>query len=167
MIRMIFTKISNHRKTRQVSQLLLICLRTSTIPILTLVFVFPGTSCISVLPDGSDGNNGNGGDNGNGDPGNGDDPKLPEVRLIASNPSPQPNEELILTCQLVFGDGPAVFSFDPRPPRLQVDSGLGIARIVSSETDVGVALSFQCQVEIDGVESEPSNTVVVVATSPP
>ncbi len=100
----------------------------------------------------------------NGDPGNGGSELA--VTLRVSNPTPQPNEQVVLTCTLVDGGGSANVTFDFQPTfgRLVVNSNAGTASFIVDQTDVGVALTFTCTASNDEETSLPSNSQTVVAS---
>lgn len=101
---------------------------------------------------------------GNGvDPGNGGTTLA--VTLRVSNPTPQPNEEVILTCTLVSGSGANVtFNFHSQDGRLVVDPVAGTARFIVQESDVGVALEFTCTASDENGVGEPSNPQTIIAS---
>ncbi len=125
---------------------------TSRIAFWPLAFLLASTACIELqflisgggLPsNGVDGDgppDGNDNDNANGE-------EL-EVALSVSNPTPQVNEEVFLTCEVVSGDAEGVFfDFQPASARLVIDATQGIASFIVLETDVGQAFTFTCTAE--------------------
>lgn len=116
--------------------------------------------------------NGNGQDNdntnGNGNDNDGDPQEVPAVRLVASNVTPQVNEELILRCELLNDPGGAItYQFQASgsaSQRFQVDPIAGTARFIVEEVDVGVALSVACTATNSLGTSPPSNSQVIVAS---
>ena len=67
------------------------------------------------------------------------------VGLSASNPTPQVNEEVFLTCGVTRGDADGVvFDFQPANSRLAVDGRGSVASFIIQETDVGQSFTFTC-----------------------
>jgi len=107
------------------------------------------------------------------DPGDGDPDQSPDgevasptVRLTASNVTPQPGEELQLTCQVTGGSAAGVsFDFAPELGRLVIDRQLGTASLVIDEVDVGIPYSFTCTGTNSAGVGPTSNTVIVFATN--
>ena len=122
--------------------------------------------CIGVgVPDGqgqgsSDGTLPDGGGSGPGNGGTG-----PAVSLRVSNPTPQLNEEVILTCVLVDGSGANVtFDFQSAGGRLLVDHNAGTARFIVQESDVGAALTFTCTASDESGTGNRSNSLTIIAS---
>ncbi len=90
---------------------------------------------------------------------------IPVVRLDVSNPSPQVNEEVVLTCSLVGDDAAGVrFDFQPADGRLFVNRTRGTASFIVEETDIGVAFALTCTATNETGTSGPSNQQVIIAT---
>ena len=90
------------------------------------------------------------------------------VTLRVSNPTPQPFEELILTCTLVNGGGADVtFDFQPDLGRLSVDHDVGTASFIVDQSDVGVAITFTCTASDESGAGEPSNSQTVIVSPLP
>ncbi|MCH7839306.1 MAG: immunoglobulin domain-containing protein [Planctomycetes bacterium] len=108
----------------------------------------------------------NGGDDGsNGEPVGGvPDEGVPVVSLSVSNPTPQVNEDVILTCTADGGNNGLTFDFQPAIGRLFVNDRTGIATFTVEESDVGQAFSFTCTGTNDQGTSEPSNEQMILAT---
>ncbi len=95
----------------------------------------------------------------------GDDGAALSVTLRVSNPTPQPNEEVILTCTLISGSGAnATFDFQPTIGRLIVDRTAGTASFIVNESDVGVALEFTCTASDENGAGEPSDPQTIIAS---
>jgi hypothetical protein len=122
-------------------------------------------------PDGDgDVNNPDGGGNGGDDP-DGDTPDdadtVPQVRLTVSNVSPQPGEELQLTCDVTSGSSAGVtFEFAPEPAGMVVDDQAGTAYLLIEDIDVGIAYSFTCTGTNSAGTGPASDAVLVVASAP-
>ncbi len=109
----------------------------------------------------SDGDN-SGADN-TGDGPNG----IPVVSLSLSNPNPQPNEQVLLSCAVVGeSDGDVTFDFQPSSGRLFVNERAGSALFIVEESDIGTAFSFTCRATSEQGTSAPSNRQVILPTSP-
>ena len=113
----------------------------------------------------------NGGDDGsNGEPVGGDpdegvsDEAVPVVSLSVSNPTPQVNEDVILTCTADGGNNGLTFDFQPAIGRLFVNDRTGVATFTVDESDVGQTFSFTCTGTNDQGTSEPSNEQMILAT---
>ena len=105
--------------------------------------------------------NGDDGDSGdNGEPAE----VVPVVSLSVSNPTPQVNEDVILTCTADGGNNGLTFDFQPAIGRLFVNDRTGIATFTVDESDVGQAFSFTCTGTNDQGTSEPSNEQMILAT---
>ena len=88
------------------------------------------------------------------------------MRLEVSNPTPQVNEEVILTCLVVNGDsGGVTYAFQPANGRLFVDNAAGRATFIVEAADVGVAFTFTCTATNEAGTSQPSNQLLIIATS--
>lgn len=111
---------------------------------------------------------------------------VPAVRLQVSNPSPQVNDEVTLTCTVVRGDTAGVTygfqsvdiphrvarhaRFKSHPAylpdgRLFVNHATGTATFIVEESDVGVAFNFTCTATNEAGTSRPSNQQVIIAAS--
>lgn len=91
---------------------------------------------------------------------------VPTVRLQVSNPSPQVNEEVILTCSVVSADAAGVtYAFQPADGRLFVNRARGTATFIVEESDVEVAFTFTCTATNEAGTSQPSNQLLIIATS--
>lgn len=135
-----------------------ICLPSCIEISLLLTGVRPGTGGNQNDNDNSTNNNDNGS--------NGD--SIPTVRLFASNPAPQLNEEVTLTCTILSGDETNVtFDFEPASARLIVDEDLGTASFIVSETEIGVSFTFTCTARNDYGTSPPSNSVLITPAAAP
>lgn len=94
------------------------------------------------------------------------DAGVPVVRLSVSNPAPQVNEEVLLTCSVVNGDsGGVTFDFQPADGRLFVDHTAGTATFIVEQADIGVAFAFTCTGATQDGTSQPSNEELIVPTS--
>ncbi len=103
---------------------------------------------------------------GNGEPGDGvPDEGVPLVSLSVSNPSPQVNEDVILTCTAEGGNSGLTFGFQPAIGRLFVNDRTGVATFTVAESDVGQAFSFTCTGTNDQGTSEPSNVQLIQASA--
>ena len=103
-----------------------------------------------------DGSSGDGGDTG-------DD--VPVVALSVSNPTPQVNEEVSLTCSVVTGTSIGVtFDFQPEDGSLIVNHSTGLALFIVSEYDAGTALTYTCTGTNTNGTSRPSGEVVIFPT---
>ncbi len=90
---------------------------------------------------------------------------IPVVRLDVSNPSPQVNEEVVLTCSVVGGDAAGVrFDFQPADDRLFVNRTRGTASFIVEETDISVSFAFTCTATNETGTSGLSNQQVIIAT---
>jgi hypothetical protein len=119
-----------------------------------------------MIPTDSPNGSGSGGVDGDGGPseGNGGD-GVPVVRLEVSNPFPQSNEEVFLTCVLTDGDPEDVtFAFQPASGRLIVDSRTGRASFVVDASDVGIEYAVTCTATNAFGTSQASNEQVIIAT---
>lgn len=145
-------------------------IRAWVLPVLCGALVTaPGCVELGLIPPPDNGGtipDGNGGGNGNG---NGS--AVPQVRLTASNVTPQLNEELILRCELTNDVREEVeFSFQgsgTAANRLQVDEQSGVARVIIQETDLGVTATFTCRGTSTSGTGRTSNSVVIAPTAPP
>ncbi len=91
---------------------------------------------------------------------------VPTVRLQVSNPSPQVDEEVTLTCSVVSGDSAGVtYAFQPANGRLFINHATGTATFIVEESDVEVAFTFTCTATSEAGTSQPSNQQVIIATS--
>lgn len=89
---------------------------------------------------------------------------VPQVRLSVSNPTPQLNEAVGLTCSVVGGSSEAVtFDFQPAG-RLIVNRAAGTATFIVLETDLGVAATFTCTGTNAEGTSPPSDSLVFIPT---
>ncbi len=87
------------------------------------------------------------------------------VTLRVSNPNPQPNEEVILTCALVNDSGANVtFDFQPQDGRLSVDHDAGTARFIVDESDVDVAITFTCTASDENGPGNRSNSLTIIVS---
>ena len=112
----------------------------------------PGTDDGALPPDG----------NGSG-PGDGEAQLAVTIRV--SNPTPQPNEQVILTCSLVNTGVPNVtFSFQPSDGGLVVDPDAGTASFIVQEFDVGLALTYTCTASDENGPGEPSNSLTIIVS---
>jgi len=103
-----------------------------------------------------DGSSGNGSDTGNG---------VPVVVLSVSNPTPQVNEEVTLTCSIVTGTPNGVtFDFQPEGGSLIVNHSTGLALFIVSESDAGTALTYTCTATNTNGTSRPSGQVIIIPT---
>ena len=94
------------------------------------------------------------------------DAGIPTVRLSVSNPAPQVNEEVLLTCSVVSDDIDGVtFDFQPADGRLFVDHTAGTATFIVEQTDIGVVFGFTCTGATEDGTSQPSNEGLIVPTS--
>ena len=90
---------------------------------------------------------------------------IPVVRLDLSNPSPQVNEEVQLTCSVVGGDaGGVLFDFQPANGRLFINRTSGTASFIVEETDISVEFVVTCIGTNETGTSRPSNQQVIIAT---
>ncbi len=87
---------------------------------------------------------------------------VPVATLTVSNPTPQVNEEVLLTC-LVTNDvsGPLTYEFQPGDGRLFSDPRLGTASFFVEQADVGTAFVFTCTAANENGTSEPSNEQLI------
>ncbi len=91
--------------------------------------------------------------------------EVPVVRLSISNPAPQVNEEVLLTCSVVNGDtGGVTFDFQPTDGRLFVNHTMGTATFIVEQADIGVAFAFTCTATTMDGASQPSNEQLIVPT---
>jgi len=90
------------------------------------------------------------------------------VTLRVSNPTPQPFEQVTLTCSLVNQVSANVtFDFQPNLGRLVVDHDAGTARFIVDESDVGVAIAFTCTASDENGAGDPSNSQTIIASPQP
>ena len=94
------------------------------------------------------------------------DPPVPVATLSVSNPTPQVNEEVVLTCSAAGGGDGVTFAFQPTTSRLQVDERRGTASFIVQETDVGIALSVTCTATNEHGTSGLSNVQFITPTAP-
>ncbi len=88
------------------------------------------------------------------------------VTLNVSNPTPQSNEQVTLTCALTNGgDGNVTFDFQPADGRLIVDHAAGTAGFIVQESDVGVAMTFTCTASDSSGTSAPSDPQIIIPSS--
>jgi hypothetical protein len=88
------------------------------------------------------------------------------VTLSVSNPTPQPNEQVTLTCALTdVGSGNVTFDFQPADGRLIVDHAAGTADFIVQESDVGLAMTFTCTASDGGGTSPPSSPRTIIPSS--
>jgi hypothetical protein len=107
--------------------------------------------------------NGGGPDPTGGLPPPGGDGTTLNVTLSVSNPTPQPNEQVTLTCALTnVGDGNVTFDFQPADGRLIVDHAAGSAGFIVQESDVGVAMIFTCTANDSSGTSAPSDPQTII-----
>ncbi len=93
------------------------------------------------------------------------DGSVPAVTLRVSNPSPQLNEEVLLTCSIISGDTAGVtFDFQPADGRLFVDHQAGTATFIVEQADSGAAFTFTCTATNQNGTSEPSDEQVIIPT---
>lgn len=93
-------------------------------------------------------------------------PTVLAVQLSVSNPVPQANEEVRLTCRVTQGDTTGVtFAFQGGGGRLVADSRRGTARWVADASDIGIGVAFTCTATTPTATSQTSNRVTVI-TSP-
>lgn len=91
---------------------------------------------------------------------------IPRVALSVSNPAPQVNEEVILTCQIISGQSTgALFDFQPNSGRLIVNPTLGTASLIIAESDVGASFTFTCTAANEFGTSNPSTPRLIIPTS--
>jgi hypothetical protein len=91
---------------------------------------------------------------------------VPEVTLRVSNPTPQVNEQVVLTCAVVNdAASPITFDFQPARGRLLVDRARGTASFIVAEADIGAALSFTCTAANDSGISQASDVQRIIPTS--
>lgn len=103
-----------------------------------------------------DGSSGDGSDTG-------DD--VPVVALSVSNPTPQVNEEVTLTCSVVTGTSIGMtFDFQPEGGSLIVNHSTGLALFIVSEYDAGTALTYTCTGTNTNGTSRPSGEVAIFPT---
>ena len=95
-----------------------------------------------------------------------DSPTLATVSLSVSNPTPQINEEVTLTCRVTNGavDG-VTFAFDGAPGRLIIDRNRGTASFITQESDAGVAFNFTCTATNDVGTGPRSAARLVIVSS--
>ncbi len=96
---------------------------------------------------------------------NGDSDGIPVVSLRVSNPLPQMNETVTLTCSLDAGSSTALtFDFQPNDGRLDRGRTAGTAEFTPSESDLGAELTYTCTATNAFGTSNRSNTVTVLPT---
>lgn len=105
---------------------------------------------------------------GSGEPGGSEEPtdpktgEVPVVRLAVSNPSPQLNEEVLLSC-VVENETTGSIQFEFQPDdRLFVDQARGTASLIIEASDLGSALTFTCRAISSAGSSQPSNEVLLI-----
>jgi len=90
---------------------------------------------------------------------------VPTVNLTVTNPSPQVNEEVLLTCQVISGfDTTTTFQFEPIDGRLFANTATGTASLIIEASDVGRTFSFSCTATNNQGVSEPSNIILITPT---
>ncbi len=90
---------------------------------------------------------------------------VPVVTLSVSNPVPQVNEQVVLTCSVISGDtGGVTFDFQPATGRLIVNRTTGTASFIVQEVDIGATFAFTCTAANDHGTSEPSNNQMIIPT---
>lgn len=88
--------------------------------------------------------------------------EVPVVRLTASNPSPQLNDEVLLSC-VVENETTGFIQFEFQPDdRLFVDQARGTAGLIIEASDLGSALTFTCRATSSAGQSQPSNQVLLI-----
>lgn len=93
------------------------------------------------------------------------DGNVPVVALSVSNPVPQVNEQVVLTCSVVSGDaGGVTFDFQPATGRLIVNRTTGTATFIVQETDIGATFAFTCTAANEQGTSEPSREQMIIPT---
>jgi len=105
---------------------------------------------------------------GGGEPGDGEEPtdpqagEVPVVRLMVSNPSPQFNEEVLLSC-IVENETTGSIQFEFQPDdQLSIDRDRGTASLIIEASDLGSALTFTCRATNSAGPSQPSNEVLLI-----
>lgn len=116
-----------------------------------LLTAFAASGCVEFALPPSDGDSG--------------DPPVPVATLSVSNPTPQVNEEVVLTCSATGGGDGVTFAFQPLTSRLQVDERRGTASFIVDETDVGIALSVTCTATNEHGTSARSNAQLITPTA--
>ncbi len=95
-----------------------------------------------------------------------DNPAPPTASISVSNPTPQINEEVTLTCRVTNGASEGVtFDFDGAPGRLIIDGNRGTANFITQESDAGAAFSFTCSATNEFGAGPASASVLVIVTS--
>lgn len=146
-------------------------IRHGLIPFVVVVVGLSSAGCIDLplvvhgaVEDGTGG--GLPGDRNGEEPDRQGDATVPVVRLDVSNPSPQLNEEVILTCSVAAGDAGGVsFGFQPPDGRLFVNRRSGTAVFIVEEADIGSAFMFTCTGTNKNGTSEPSNEQLIIPSS--
>ena len=123
--------------------------RRALICLLALAYLSGG--CVEILsalygvePRATDGTASPGGDSTEPD-GDGDSDGVPVVSLRVSNPFPQMNETVTLTCSLDPGSPTATtFDFQPNDGRLDQGRTAGTAEFTPSESDLGADFTYTC-----------------------
>jgi hypothetical protein len=98
--------------------------------------------------------------------GNGDSDGIPVVSLRVSNPFPQMNETVALTCSLDAGNTEGLtFDFQPDDGFLDQGRRAGTAEFTASEPDINVEFTYTCTATNAFGTSNRSNTVTVLPTN--
>lgn len=93
----------------------------------------------------------------------GPDDGAPIVELLASNPTPQLNEEVQLLCRVVGGSADGVtFAIQPIQELASLNTTTGTASLIIDLADVGAVLFFACTGTNESGTGPPSNTVVIL-----
>ncbi len=126
--------------------------RQPLIPLMMLaIATSSGCVPIEIPPDGG---------NGNGDT---PEPTAPQVVFTVSNPNPQINEEVLLTCSVVAGEGAGTtFDFQPSNGRLFAGAVAGTAAFLVEASDIGVAFTYTCTATNEHGTSESSNAQTIL-----
>lgn len=89
---------------------------------------------------------------------------IPTVSLTISNPTPQINEEVFLTCVVQTGlEANLSFAFQPAG-RLFVNTSTGRASLIIEASDIGSSFSFTCTATNSQGTSEPSPSRLITPT---
>lgn len=141
------------------------------LPLLTVVLLSSG--CLEfgalvgqALTDGTGGSFGSDGllDGQDGD--SGGSGGIPVVGLSVSNPTPQLNEQVVLTCTLVSGSAAAVtYAFQGGQGRLIGNAGSGTASLIVDASDAGRQFTITCTATTTAGTSEPSSPQTIIPTS--
>ena len=145
------------------------------VPLLVIVLVAYAPGCVELqyyLQGGLINGGSDDGDGGDGSPGgdsqspDGDaSDALPTVRLDVTNTSPQPNEEVRLTCRLTSGNAVgATYAFQSSGANLTTNAIAGTASLIVSESDAGTEIRVTCTATTDQGTSLPSNRQVIIPT---